>query len=136
MNTMKKHSVKRDAVLEKLRSTKSHPSALWIYEELRKEIPDISLGTVYRNLSVFKDEGLIISVGVVNGQERFDAATFEHTHFICLDCGDVIDVDADIEPSLRESVEQTYNLEVLMQQLTLYGKCGKCRDKDTANSLS
>jgi Fur family peroxide stress response transcriptional regulator len=129
MNAVKKHSVKRDAVLEKLRSTKSHPTALWLYEELRKDIPDISLGTVYRNLSVFKDEGLIISVGVVNGQERFDANTLEHTHFICLDCGDVIDIDADIDPALREHVEKNHGVDVLMQQLTLFGRCDKCRDK-------
>lgn len=128
MTAIRKHSYKRDALLEKLRGTTSHPTALWIYDELRKDIPDISLGTVYRNLTAFKAEGLVISVGVVNGQERFDANTCEHTHFVCLGCGEVIDVDAEIEPSLKESVEEKYGLDILAQQLTLYGRCGQCQE--------
>jgi Fur family peroxide stress response transcriptional regulator len=128
MTAIRKHSHKRDALLEKLRGTTSHPTALWIYDELRKDIPDISLGTVYRNLAAFKAEGLIISVGIVNGQERFDANTSEHTHFVCLSCGEVIDVDAEIEPSLKESVEVKYGLDIFAQQLTLYGRCGQCQE--------
>ena len=84
MATVRKHSRKRDAILAKLCQTTAHPSAVWIFEELRKDIPDLSLGTVYRNLSVFKEEGLVVSVGTVNGQERYDANTAEHTHFICV----------------------------------------------------
>jgi Fur family peroxide stress response transcriptional regulator len=125
---MKKRSHKRDAVMEKLQSTKTHPSALWIYDELRKEIPDLSLGTVYRNLSIFKDEGRVISVGVVGGQERYDANTKEHTHFICLGCGDVIDVDADADPAIKKDIESRYGFDVQMQQLTFYGRCIKCRE--------
>jgi Fur family peroxide stress response transcriptional regulator len=129
MPTVRKYSRKRDALLHKLCSTTCHPSAVWIYEEVRKDIPDLSLGTVYRNLSVFKDEGLVVSVGTVNGQERYDGNTEEHTHFICLDCGDVIDVDAEIDPALSAAVERTGDLEVSYTQLTLYGKCGKCLAK-------
>lgn len=129
MSTVRKHSHKRDAVLEKLRSTKSHPSAKWIYDQLRQEIPDISLGTVYRNLSVFKDEGRIISVGVVDGQERFDANTREHNHFICIGCGDVLDVDTDTGDGLSAEVERRYGVEIHSRQLTYYGKCPTCRCK-------
>ncbi|SHI20574.1 Fur family transcriptional regulator, peroxide stress response regulator [Sporobacter termitidis DSM 10068] len=129
MNSIKKHSRKREAILEKICSTTTHPSAVWVYEELRKEIPDLSLGTVYRNISVFKDEGLIISVGVVNGQERFDGNVEEHTHFICLDCGDVLDVDAALDPSFTEKVEAENNVDVLFRQLTFYGRCLNCSNK-------
>ena len=129
MATVRKRSRKRDALLHKIRSTTCHPSAVWIYEEVRKDIPDLSLGTVYRNLSVFKDEGLIVSVGTVNGQERFDGNTSEHTHFICLDCGAVVDIDADVDPGLGETVSRENNLDVFFKQLTFYGKCGECRAK-------
>jgi Fur family peroxide stress response transcriptional regulator len=97
---------------------------------VRKDIPDISLGTVYRNLSVFKDEGLIISVGVVDGQERFDANTKEHAHFICLGCGEVLDIDADVDPSLNERVALENGLDVSFRQLTFYGRCKKCAHKN------
>ena len=71
--TPRKNSKKRGAILECIRSTKTHPSAEWIYTQLKPRIPDLSLGTVYRNLNLFKQEGQLISVGVVNGLERFDA---------------------------------------------------------------
>ncbi len=129
MSTLRKHSYKRDALLNTIRGTSRHPSAVWIYEELRKEIPDLSLGTVYRNLSVFKQEGLVVSVGTVNGQERYDGNTSEHTHFICLDCGAVLDVGADIDPEIEDAVERENDLEVHYKQLTLYGLCSKCRGK-------
>jgi len=129
MAGIRKHSRKRDAVLEKIRSTASHPSALWVYEELRKDIPDLSLGTVYRNISVFKEEGLIISVGVVNGQERFDGNTSEHTHFICLDCGDVLDVAAAPDEADKRKIEAENGVEILYRQLNFYGRCPQCGNK-------
>jgi Fur family peroxide stress response transcriptional regulator len=129
MGGIKKYSRKREAVLEKIRGTKSHPTADWVYAEVKKELPDISLGTVYRNLSVFKEEGLIISVGVVDGQERFDANTSEHTHFICLSCGEVLDIEADVDQELNERVARDNGLDILLRQLTFYGKCKKCSNK-------
>ena len=63
MAMLRKHSRKRDAILACLRSTTCHPTAEWVYQQLKPAIPDLSLGTVYRNLSMFKDEGLVISVG-------------------------------------------------------------------------
>lgn len=129
MAGIKKYSRKRDAVLDKIRGTTSHPTAVWVYDEVKKDIPDISLGTVYRNLSVFKDEGLIVSVGVVDGQERFDANTDEHTHFICLCCGDVLDITARMDQSLNAAVARENGLDILFRQLTFYGKCEKCSNK-------
>lgn len=89
---MQKHSRKRDAILACLQGTKSHPSAEWIYAQLKPVIPDLSLGTVYRNLAEFRRSGQIISVATVDGTERFDADTHPHTHFICRTCGAVIDL--------------------------------------------
>lgn len=125
---MKKFSRKREAILEKIRGTTTHPSAICLYEELRKEIPDLSLGTVYRNLSEFSNEGLIISVGVVNGQERFDGNVSEHSHFVCLNCGEVADIEAALDPSFNEAVEKTNGIEVLFRQLSFYGRCNKCKE--------
>ena len=78
---------KRNAILACLRGTTAHPSAETLYQMLQQENPDISLATVYRNLALFKSQGLIISVGNVNGVERFDGNTVPHVHFICTDCG-------------------------------------------------
>ena len=69
---MQKKSRKRDAILACVCSTDTHPTAEWVYTQLKPEIPDLSLGTVYRNLAMFRREGIIWSAGVVNGLERYD----------------------------------------------------------------
>ena len=75
MATAKKFSRKREAILTCLHGTTCHPTAEWVYQQLKPQFPDLSLGTVYRNLAAFKAEGVIDSVGVVNGLERYDGNT-------------------------------------------------------------
>ena len=71
MEAATKQFKKRNAILSCLRGTVLHPSAEMVHEMLREEHPDISLATIYRNLALFKSQGLIQSVGTVNGSERF-----------------------------------------------------------------
>lgn len=87
-----RQSKKRDAMLALLRRTDCHPSADWVYQRMRCEYPDLSLGTVYRNLNHLCARGLIRRVGAVNGQERYDGVTRPHSHFICNRCGAIIDL--------------------------------------------
>ena len=127
MTQATKHFRKRDAILAYLRSTEVHPSADMVYSELKAEIPDLSLGTVYRNLSMFRQQGTIISVGTVNGVERFDGNTLPHVHFICQNCSAVIDM-----PQMQVPQEMTYAAESQLGgsvdacQLTFTGRCRKC----------
>ena len=93
MEHTRKYSRKREAILECLRSTQSHPSADWVYSKLKPQYPDLSLATVYRNLAMFKRDGVIGSVGTVNGLERFDYDTRPHAHFVCSRCSAVLDVE-------------------------------------------
>lgn len=92
MDKTRKRSKKRDAILSCIRATRRHPSAEWIYHQLKPEIPDLSRGTIYRNLRLFLEEGSVTSVGVVNGLERFDGDVSPHAHFICQYCGEVLDM--------------------------------------------
>ena len=75
MEPNRKYSKKREAIFSCICSTDTHPSAEWVYNQLKPQIPDLSLATVYRNLALFKREGRIVSVGVVQNLERFDANT-------------------------------------------------------------
>ena len=122
-----RYSKKREAILEAIRSTKTHPSADWVYQTLKPTHPDLSLGTVYRNLEFFQQHGYIISVGVVKGQERFDATTSPHTHFICNCCGSVLDLEG-IQPdaSLDHAVCEKYGLSVDRHELLFHGRCQSC----------
>ena len=93
MATAKKFSRKREAILTCLHGTTCHPTAEWVYQQLKPQFPDLSLGTVYRNLAAFKAEGVIDSVGVVNGLERYDGNTIPHAHIVCESCGALLDAE-------------------------------------------
>ena len=121
---------KRNAILSCLRCTHIHPSAEDIYRMLQAEHPDISLATIYRNLALFKSQGLIQSVGTVNGSERLDADTRPHVHFICTACGAVIDLPDTAAPlSLGRATEECTGCQVHSCQLTFTGLCRGCKSE-------
>ena len=128
MERTSKHFRKRDAILNCVRATTTHPSAEWVYENVRTQMPDISLATVYRNLSLFKEQGLIVSLGTVKGVERFDGNTEPHVHFICTQCGGVQDLpEISVPEELNSAVARSSGGRVDSCQLSFTGICGKCR---------
>ena len=130
MAMSQKHFRKRDAILSYLRSTKAHPSAEIIFTQLKPQIPDLSMGTVYRNLNLFKAQGLATSVATVDGVERFDGNTDPHVHFICHDCGTVFDLDGmHLPTALSETACQSCGAEVTGCQLSFTGRCRSCLGK-------
>ena len=130
MAISQKHFRKRDAILNCLCKSKAHPSADALFAQLKPEIPDLSMGTVYRNLSLFKKQGLAISVATVNGVERFDGNTDPHVHFICNDCGAVIDLEAmQVPEALAGTAAQCCGGQVTDCQLSFTGLCRNCLGK-------
>ena len=122
----KNYSRKREAILAKIRSTTVHPTAEWVYRELKDEIPDLSLGTVYRNINLFRQEEQIASVGIVAGQERFDGNVIPHGHFVCTHCHAVIDFEAPPEQPEAASQLEAQGFQVNRIDLTAYGLCSQC----------
>ena len=128
MERTSKHFRKRDAILHCVRSTDAHPSADWVFEHVKEQVPDISLATVYRNLALFKEQGLITSLGTVKGVERFDGNTDRHVHFICTQCGSVLDLpEISVPEELNSAVAQSSGGRVDNCQLSFTGICGECR---------
>lgn len=123
-----RRSKKRDAILRVMRHTKCHPSADWVYQQLREEYPNLSLGTVYRNLNQLSDQQIIRRVGVINGQERFDADIRPHAHFVCNRCGTVLDLP-DFPPSRQyiQSLSTQYGFTVEGHESNLRGLCQDCK---------
>ena len=127
MEAASKHFRKRDAILDCIRTTKVHPSAEWVFSQLKPMIPDLSLGTVYRNLSLFRQQGKIISVGTVHGVERFDGNVNPHVHFICTGCGAVLDLEEMTVPdSLTVQAAGCTGGAVLECNLSFTGTCETC----------
>ena len=130
MNTTQKNFRKRNAIYDCLCQSKAHPSAETIYTQLKPQIPDLSLATVYRNLNLFKQQGLVISVATVGGVERFDGNVEPHVHFICTDCGAVIDLENMTVPhSLSATAEQSIGGRIAECQLSFTGTCRNCINK-------
>lgn len=123
-------SRKREAILHAVESTKCHPSAEWVHAQIRTEHPDISLATVYRNLKRFCEQGRVRSIGVVNGQERFDADTSAHSHFICRNCGAVLDIpETPFSPEALEALGARHGLLVEQSDVRFGGLCERCAAK-------
>ena len=132
MEKIKKHSRKRQAILDLLCTTTEHPSAEQIYTQLKGKFPDLSLATVYRNLSEFRREGVIISVATVGGNERFDARCAAHEHFICDICAGVSDLSLDmITKETYEAVYDETGGRPNRHSLNFYGICGGCAEKSS-----
>lgn len=127
MQQATRYSKKREAILQAIMATKTHPSAEWIYQSLKPTHPELSLATVYRNLLFFQEQGMVQSVGIVNGQEHFDGTVTPHCHFICDQCHAIIDLDQPaIDTALDDAVEQEYGFTVHTHELTFHGVCQHC----------
>ena len=111
-----KYSKQREALLTLLRSTRSHPSADWLYENLRKEFPNISLGTVYRNLAQLAENGDILKISTSANKEHFDG--FVHRHF-----------DLDGMDEIKNQAAEKLNADIEDYSLIFYGICENCSSK-------
>ncbi len=116
---------KRNAILECLMNTDTHPSADMVHQMLQQTHPDISQATVYRNLALFKKQGRITSVATVNGIERFDANTEPHVHFICSNCDAVVDLHQIPAPTQLGAACTGFQVDGC--QLTFTGLCSSCK---------
>ncbi|MBI2329114.1 MAG: transcriptional repressor [Chloroflexi bacterium] len=125
---MIKRSKQKEVILRVLRSTTSHPTVTWIYDEVRKEIPRISLGTVYRNLKLLRERGEISELNLNSAPSRFEARTDIHYHFICEKCRRVFDVDEPPDKRLKGEVDQKTGFQISSYQIEFRGVCRECRE--------
>lgn len=126
-NTTMRMTEQRALILKILRSTKSHPTADWIYQEARKSLPNISLGTVYRNLRLLSASGEIMELDYGSGFSRFDGNPKNHYHFLCQQCGRMYDIDLKVFADLDDLVEKTLGVKVKEHRLEFYGICRECQ---------
>ncbi len=121
-------SKQRDAILRVLMGTTSHPTAEWIYEQVKKEIPNISLGTVYRNLRLMKQQGEILELEQSGTFGRFDGNASNHYHFRCEGCGRVFDVDEPVVSEIDERIARKTGFKVSYHRLEFCGICRDCQE--------
>ena len=120
-----KRTKQKEAILIVLRSTTSHPTADWVYAEVREEIPNISLGTVYRNLKLLKRQGEILELDFAT-ISRFNGNTQNHYHFRCERCERIFDVEGPVDTESDKQIAQQTGFKVYYHRLEFRGLCQDC----------
>lgn len=121
----RRRSRKRDIILRIVQETDSHPTAEWVYARARRKIPNLSLGTVYRNLNLLVEENAIQRVMTGDGVVRYDRRLGDHAHFICTETGKVTDIDAPAMDELVENFQRQTGHLVTSCRILFYGKLEK-----------
>ena len=125
---MTKHSLQRDLIRKDLLCRYDHPTADMVYQSIRQKLPNISLGTVYRNLRFLVEHGDAISLNLGDGKEHFDGQTTPHYHFICKECGAIEDIWIKNIAIPIQNIPD-FSGEILGHNTYFYGLCAHCKSK-------
>jgi Fur family transcriptional regulator, ferric uptake regulator len=119
-------TTQRQIILEELGKVTCHPTANEVYDMVRKRLPRIGLGTVYRNLELMADSGIILKLEVGGTQKRFDATIQPHYHIRCFSCGKVDDINMEVQKQINQAAEKACNYVILGHHVEFSGICQEC----------
>ena len=125
-----KRSRQREEILNILRNTDTHPTASWIYDELKKDFNNLSMGTVYRNVNILMDQNLITKIESGSSFDRFDGNVKPHYHFICQECDSIYDMPVPVMDELNEQANLSTTHKIQDHQINFYGLCENCKNSD------
>ncbi len=128
-------TTQRQIILEELGKVTSHPTANEVYDMVRKRLPRIGLGTVYRNLELMAESGIILKLEVGGTQKRFDATVENHYHIRCSSCGRVDDIEIPVQDQINIMAAETTDYEILGHHIEFSGVCKDCSEKKTTPAL-
>jgi len=122
-----RQSLQRDRMLEILRGTDTHPTADWLYSQLKTEFPKLSPGTVYRNLGILQQMGKIKRIQYGSTFDRYEANLSNHYHFICENCNSITDITIPACEEILKNADELSDLSINYHQIEFYGICSSCR---------
>ena len=122
-------SSKRNAIYNAVCGTDTHPSARWVYDKLKPEIPDLSLGTVYRNLNFLVEHGEAIQIDCGDGFVHFDGNPIPHNHFFCRACKSLLDIKMDSIEHIDIIANANFPGKIEGHTVIFHGLCEKCCQK-------
>lgn len=124
----RKFSKQRELIYNRVKNYPVHPTADEVYTALKKDNPNLSMGTVYRNLHLLAETGLLIRIHIGNSPERFDARTDSHCHMLCERCGRVFDIECGVPEGIEQRVFEKHGHIITDVSLSFKGVCGECAD--------
>lgn len=125
---MSRKSSQRDTILRVVKNSHSHPGADWIYEQVKKEIPNISMGTIYRNLRLLTETGKVREINIPGIPSRFDGSTSDHHHLLCEKCGRIFDLDESVDCNMEDIIFQKTGFKTKVHYMKFIGLCIDCQD--------
>ncbi len=128
-------TTQRQIILEELGKVTSHPTANEVYDMVRKRLPRIGLGTVYRNLELMAESGIILKLEVGGTQKRFDATVENHYHIRCSSCGKVDDIEIPVQDQINAMAAEATDYEILGHHIEFSGVCKDCSEKKAKPAL-
>lgn len=126
---MIKYSRQRECIKNYLADRCDHPTAETVYRDVKEDFPNISLGTVYRNLSLLAEIGEIQKISTGTGPDRFDGNSNPHYHFLCTECGNVLDLEMNNIDYINEAAGNQFKGHIEGHITYFYGKCENCQEK-------
>ena len=123
----RRETKQRVAILNILRNTRSHPTADQLYDAIRQQIPNISKGTVYRNLQVLREDGAISELNLNGTLSRYEEKQENHYHFRCEKCGLVFDLDEPVNTEIDTRVAERTGFKVSSHHMEFQGLCKHCQ---------
>jgi len=126
MVASKRYSKQREKILEAVMHSEEHPTAEMVYEEVRKVLPKVSLGTVYRNLNLLTEEGRVRELILEDNVKRYDGNLTDHYHCICKSCGDIMDITLESGEILHNLSSRINNFQIDDHKIEFYGHCVEC----------
>ncbi|WP_417909862.1 Fur family transcriptional regulator [Candidatus Electronema sp. PJ] len=119
-------TTQRQILLEELSKAKNHPTACELYDMVRKRLPRIGLGTVYRNLELMAETGIILKLEVGGSQKRFDAEIEPHYHIRCSRCSKVENIEVDVIQDIVEAAAKKTSYNIIGHHIEFSGECPEC----------
>lgn len=134
--TQRRNSKQRQIIFETVKASCKHPTAEEIYQTIKKDYPNISLGTVYRNLNLLCEQGDLVNLNSGFECDHFDGECSPHPHLICSECKRVFDLKADFAPLLGTISNEEFNAEIRCVRITAFGLCPSCKaEKEKQKNL-
>lgn len=124
-------TTQRQIILEELSKVTSHPTANEVYDMVRRRLPRIGLGTVYRNLELMAESGMILKIEVGGTQKRFDATLTQHYHVRCVECGKVDDIKMPVQHDINKTAAHVSHYQIMGHHVEFTGLCSECATAST-----
>ena len=129
MEFKRRKSDQREKIYGLIKNSTSHPTAIWIYHKLRKEIPTLSLGNVYRNINILIEEGRIKARKFGGRVEHYDAIISVHYHFVCEKCKTISDFELPVQNDITKLAQKKTKHQISGHTIQFFGVCEKCSKK-------